>query len=388
MNVPAARAAQSVSPSALDFHSRIAPAPGPRAPDALPPLPPRFRLTPEFRLLLAACTSLPVPDDGIEAEEIVSRSTTALDWDVFLALVDRHAVPGPVYAALGRIGSSHLPTRVREKLKRKKIHASGRALVHAAEFVRLSQVLAGAGIEVLPLKGVALSLRLFGDPGVRLVRDLDLMVRPGDLAASDRLLRASGYQCVFPDFALTPKMENRILLQDHHRNYWHPGFQVMLELHWRLDHWTPENVAELWRRSHLVEWKGTTFRQLDDDVLLLFLCSPGAGHKWSQLSREHPCLAAPLAKFVQSEKTASDLASQALRVILMDTPDLVTSERLGQLRYLRYMLRLRRRLSIRAYMRTVWISSSYFKDFSPPDRFFWLHYLLRPLLWLKRYAAH
>ncbi len=45
----------------------------------------------------------------------------------------------------------------------------------------------------MPRKGVALSQRLFGDPGTRDGGDLDLLVRAEQLVRSDRLLEASGY---------------------------------------------------------------------------------------------------------------------------------------------------------------------------------------------------
>ena len=209
----------------------------------------------------------------------------------------------------------------------------------------------------------------------------------------------------------------------------------MLELHWRLHHWTPPNVAELWRHTHLTAWMGTTFRQLDDDALFLFLCGHGAGHKWSHLkwlsdaalllqscaaqsriahwdalhelaaqfdleralaqtallvhwlyqpSRDTPCLPAPLYDCIRRQTTAAGLAAQAFQVTRMDHRDVARSEHLGQLKYLRYMLRLRPRLPLHVYLRQVWISTHDFKDFSPPDRLFWLHYLMRPVFWLRR----
>jgi len=407
---------------------------------SLPPLPARFRFTPEFQLLAACSVIAPGSTDQSHTEAILSRCAKVVDWNAFLLLVDRHSVPGPVYSALCRHGVGHWPDGIREKLKRKKIQSCGRALVYAAELVRLIQAFAAEGIEVLSLKGAALSVHLFGDPGMRHVRDLDLMVQPEDLTHSDQLLNASGYQCIFPDFAPTQKMENRILLQDHHRTYWHDGLQVMVELHWRIEHWTSENVAELWQHCHGTDWMGTTIRQLDDDALLLLLCSHGAGHKWSHLkwlsdvallmTQERSaswdallemasrfdllralaqatllvhwlygtwsrtpvltlsCLAEPLCELIEQERTSSDLASQALRVMLMDNRNLLASESLGQLKYLRYTLRLRTRMPVAVYMRQVLISSSYFKDFSAPDWLFWLHYPLRPLIWIKRHYIH
>jgi len=160
----------------------------------------------------------------------------------------------------------------------------------------------------------------------------------------------------------------------------------------------------------------------------LFLCSHGAGHKWScikwlsdivvlmtqkrssnwdrlldmavRFDLERALaqtgilmhwlygirLAEPLCELIQRERPSHDLACEALRVTLMNERDLLASESFGQLKYLRYTLRLRRHLSFPVYLRQVLISSNYL-EFFPPDRLLWLHYPLRPLIRLKRHYS-
>jgi hypothetical protein len=379
-------------------------------PNSLPALPSRFRFTPEFQLLLACCSTAPALQEQSWAETIASLCGATIDWGGFTSLVDRHQVPGLVYAALCRHGAGSVPDRVRQRLKKRKIQVCGRALRHAAELVRLNTAFAKQGIDVIPLKGVGLSVRLFGDPGMRHVRDMDLMVKPEELEQSAQLLAANGYQCMFPDFQATQKMEKRMRAQDHHQAYWHDRLKVLVELHWRIDQWTPENVSELWSHCEKIDWTGTTIKQLDNNALLLFLCSHGAGHKWSCLkwlsdvaalmAQERTAtwdslldlavrfdleralaqtslllhwlygtrLPEPLLALIRKERPSRDLACRALQVMLMDETHVLASERLGQLKYFPYTLRLRRRLPFYVYMRQLWISSSY----------------LRPLIWLKR----
>ena len=399
--------------------------------DSVPALPSRFLLTPEFRLLVACSAAQRASRENPSTSTIASLCASTINWDAFVTLVDRHLMHGPTYSALCDHGAGSLPSPMKQRLKRRKLQVCGQALRHAAELARLNRAFASQGIDTISLKGVALSLRLFGDAAMRHVRDIDLMVKPAEIGRSDELLKACGYKCTFPDFELTPKTEKKMLSHDHHRTYFHEQLQVMVELHWRIDQWTAENVSELWQHCTKMNWLGTTARELDDAALLLYLCSHGAGHKWSCLkwlndvaallqqksqasdSRSTwdailemaarfdleralaqtallvhwlygTSLPEPLCKLIETEPPAVDLACQALQVMLMDEAHLHASEHLGQWKYLRYTLRLRRHLPFHVHLSQILISSSYFNEVTLPDRLFWLHYPLRPLIWLTR----
>ena len=48
----------------------------------------------------------------------------------------------------------------------------------AEELVQLLRLLGGAGVPVIPLKGVALAESLYGDPALRACADTDVLCRP------------------------------------------------------------------------------------------------------------------------------------------------------------------------------------------------------------------
>jgi hypothetical protein len=386
----------------------------------LPALPNRFRLSPEFRLLAASSLVGRAFHGKSQAEKISSLCAGAIDWEAFISLVDRHQLQGLAYASLCR--QLNLPEPVRERLKQRKVRTSARSLLYGAEVIRLSTAFTQHQIAAISLKGVLLSRRLFGDPGMRRIGDLDFMVQPQELSEADQLLKSAGYRRVFPNFEPTPKMRNWMLSQEHHMTYRHDGLQIWLDLHWRLDYWTKENVAELWAHRESTEWMGTTVQQLDDEALLLLLCSHGAGHRWScvkwlsdvaaLLTQDRSLdwerliemaarfdlrrtlaqtgllvhwlydipLAEPLCELIRREPIAYELAGDALQVAQAKAQAPLP---FGSIRILRHTLRLRRRLGLRAYLKRVLISAGDFKEFLLPDRFFWLHYPLRPLLWIK-----
>ena len=387
---------------------------------SLPPLPRKFCLTPEFRLLLACCST-----PGPSSESIALLSAAGIDWNKFVQLAARQQVALLAHAALHQRARDFIPQKAREKLKDQAVRARGRALHHVAESVRLNRAFLQEGIGAIPMKGTTLSQQLFNDPAMRQVQDIDFMVRQEDLDRADHLLTTHGYRRIFPAAELTPKMRQRTLLQDHHWTYTHSGLPLALELHWRLDLWTREDVLELWNHSQKMECMGTTFRVLDQDATLLLLCSHGAGHRWSRLkwlndvalllARERTAasdslfamaarlgleralaqaallahwllgtdLAEPLRQLVQREPLCVTLASQAVRALFMDRRRLRRMERFGLLTSLPYTLCLRKDLALTVYMRKLWMSSAYFGDFPLSDQWFWLYYPLRPLLWAR-----
>jgi hypothetical protein len=64
----------------------------------------------------------------------------------------------------------------------------------APELARLLAVLDEAGIPAIPLKGVALAEALYGDPGLRVFSDIDILVPAKNFADAFRLFRSSGYR--------------------------------------------------------------------------------------------------------------------------------------------------------------------------------------------------
>ncbi|HSE95650.1 MAG TPA: nucleotidyltransferase family protein, partial [Methylomirabilota bacterium] len=91
---------------------------------------------------------------------------------------------------------------------------------------RVLRTLGDAGIEALVLKGAALALAYYGDPGLRPMADLDVLVRPGAAAVASDVLRRCGWSA---DRAVTPGY----LAVTHAETFRDPG-RRKCDLHWRL----------------------------------------------------------------------------------------------------------------------------------------------------------
>jgi hypothetical protein len=64
--------------------------------------------------------------------------------------------------------------------------AHSEALFRAHVLAMVARFLTDAGVEALLVKGAALALTVYDDPAVRIMRDIDLLVRPGENDRSSR----------------------------------------------------------------------------------------------------------------------------------------------------------------------------------------------------------
>lgn len=373
---------------------------------------------PEFRLLLD-CSA-----PGLQGAAIAAMRPLKIDWPRFLKLVARHRVAPAVFQCLNVAGDPAVPAAVLDRLRRRAHSASVRALRHAALALELAAVFEQHGIQTLALKGAALSRRLFGDAGLREVRDADLLVRPGALADADGLLRQRGFARRFPRLDPTPRRLAALLRREQHFEYEqiHTGLRV--ELHWQIESWDAEGLEWLWRHSQLRTWDAGALRELDELALVLFVVAHGARHKWfcvkwladaaRLLSGIPPSAIAPLLEAARTLDLTRPLAQAALLVrqlyrvplpaALVDLPSVepvtpyLVREALRAMRgsvqeHLRghsprawwRNRRYARSLDHRA--RRHWPGMLRTRDFDLvplPDWLFWLYYPLRPLLWLRR----
>lgn len=351
----------------------------------------------EFQLLIT-CSWVPPTAERIDAEGV--------NWDAFLALVRRHQVPVLAQRALRGLA----PYDAGAELKRMAQFSGARALVVGAELLKLCRAFESANIEMIPLKGVLLSLHLFGDAGTRHPGDLDVMIRPQDLEATNELLKRLGYVSGVPAAAL-PLLRGH----DYECSYEHPDNGFSVDVHWGHELWTAGQTSELWEQCEIVQWGGVPVRQLRGDALLLYLCDHGAKHRWSRvkwLSDVAMLFAAPralpaselyaLARRWDLEQPLAEAASlvhrlygielapgmptdhkaanESLAAMLMTRQELLAAHKQWGLR----KLRRRKALPWYAHVRRLLIQAEDLQLCPLPGAFAWLYYPLRPFLWCWR----
>jgi Uncharacterised nucleotidyltransferase len=155
------------------------------------------------------------------------------------------------------------------------------------ELIGLLTMFHGAGLRVIPLKGVALAQSLYGDTTLRVCSDLDVLVPRKLVAESLRLLLGNGYEHAERhrveldevDELLNSNMEYGLRGRT-------AGFEYLLELHWdiawrwRTDTWM---IDDLWGDARPGTFFGADIWTLSPEWELLYLAVHAARHRWSAL---------------------------------------------------------------------------------------------------------
>jgi Uncharacterised nucleotidyltransferase len=101
---------------------------------------------------------------------------------------------------------------------------------------RVISALSSAGVGSVALKGPALGETIYGDPGLRLSSDVDLLVDPKHLEAAVALVRGLGYS------APTDRLQPNGLPLLHYSLAHEQGELPPVEIHWRI-HWYEGSFA-------------------------------------------------------------------------------------------------------------------------------------------------
>ncbi len=145
--------------------------------------------------------------DHDRCERLARLASVVKPEPAALGIIEREGVGPILYRHLKRAGAVDCPLLA--PLRGLAIRHRHATAIRTAEFVRLSSALAAQGIPSAALKGIALAHALYPEPGLRPMRDIDFLVRPGDAGAARKLLEREGY-----DFE--PGHPSRFMRRHHH----------------------------------------------------------------------------------------------------------------------------------------------------------------------------
>ncbi len=156
--------------------------------------------------------------------------------------------------------------------------------VAVAELAELVDALAASGIQVLPFKGPVFGAQAYGDPSLRVFRDLDLLIAAEDVTAALAMLDQLGYRSDVGD--LSPRR-----LRDYHRYNGQDALfaagRMPVEPHWALAPRTLSMAFDpvpLWARAGSIDVNGRALPCVAPEDALLIACLHGGKEQWSRLS--------------------------------------------------------------------------------------------------------
>lgn len=233
--------------------------------------------SPQFRLL-AACARWP---RGPERDQGVREAAASLssDWPAFLAMVRRHRM-API-ALDGLVCAGIAPPAELKALAGRDVR---QALGLCAEAARLQTLFAAEGIAMAVVKGPALSQLLYGAPGLRQSKDLDVWVTPADVPRAIEQLQASGYDVIDGPPASAGPWFDLWLDTVKDTIFRHPATGFVVELHHSLIN-NRHVIAQLSiaDASREVTLGGAVFHTLGEDDLFAYLCTHGTVTRWFRL---------------------------------------------------------------------------------------------------------
>jgi len=216
-----------------------------------------------------------------EARALSQRDDFA--WDAVRKVVEREGI-APLLYAIAR-GRSLLPANLEEAWRLAYFTNARRNLLLFHELERVLGQLAARGIPAIVLKGAALAGSIYGNPAVRPMCDVDVLVHQEDAPTALRVLTDIGYTTPQAEARAgdTLAYENEVLLRK-------PGAQEMtLEIHWSLFD-SPYYQHRLalnwfWETAVPLRIETLTTRMLGPEALLLHLCGHLLLHHGSDAPR-------------------------------------------------------------------------------------------------------
>lgn len=207
-----------------------------------------------------------------------------LQWRVIMERACSHQVYPLLYRNLRDLGFPGVPEAVQSELKGLYLANALRNQLLAEELARLLTLLGGAGISVIPLKGVSLAQSLYGDVAARTSVDIDILVPPANLQPAIRLILTSGYRPEVND----PYFAKLVLRHGRHFNAARDsrGTSFVVELHWMLvQHCSRDGdaVRDLWAESRPRTYFGAPAFSMTPEWEFLYLCTHAADHDWQML---------------------------------------------------------------------------------------------------------
>jgi hypothetical protein len=170
----------------------------------------------------------------LAGRDLLTRALKGLQPSI-LEFFRREELAPWLFSLIARYGlQAEVDGALLEIMRQEYVDAVGPTAEEEQEISQVLQALSLAGVEAIPLKGADLRHRVYDDPIVRPMVDLDLLIPETQIDISCSTLESLG-------FRLQPKfIDPRPGFRQRYRREIHldppPNLPLMVDLHWQLDH--------------------------------------------------------------------------------------------------------------------------------------------------------
>jgi hypothetical protein len=226
----------------------------------------------KIRLLFCQLLQNPVPASLVEKFSCMTPN----EWDELALVAEHQLLTGILHHRLRILsGKFTLPENLRARLHQVYVETIATNMHIIRYTSQVLRALQARGLHVIGLKGIYLLDNVYENIGLRLLTDVDLLVRAGDLRAVIACLQDLGYdnktwfdpQADNQDLMHVPPLKNKDGL--------------MIELHWRISFEEDPfdfDIDGIWKRTIPAKIAGEEGLALSIEDLILHLCFHTAYH--------------------------------------------------------------------------------------------------------------
>jgi hypothetical protein len=215
-------------------------------------------------------------------------SNEPIPWRQVLDLAEAHRLGPLLYDTVRQTGMD-VPPPIHHRLREIYYQVAASNSLRLAELEPILDSLSAAGIPVLLLKGAALATTVYGNPALRPMGDLDLLVRREVVQEVPRVLEPLGYDLSPPpaghSLAYAARFNGEIGLAKNVQ-----AGELVLDVHGHLvagqwlHHATRIDMDAVWRAARSLADGGLSALQLCPEDTLLHLCvHAGLSHSYTEL---------------------------------------------------------------------------------------------------------
>jgi len=243
--------------------------------------------------VLLQCTrnALKQTDRG-ELKKLLSKEN--LKWTPILKQASKQGVSPLLYHCLKSFEGELVSAKTLGELKKIYYATLARNIALYSELEKILDSFARAGIEVILLKGAAFATTLYGDIGLRPMKDLDILIHKSDLEKAKTAVSSLGYSLDPSLLSLLkkglPVGKYYLLHHPHLPPYYKKKGRIFLEVHWTLTSRTMPfkfDTPGLWERAVGAEISERRVRVLSTEDALVYMCTHIARHRFSANLREY-----------------------------------------------------------------------------------------------------
>jgi hypothetical protein len=216
----------------------------------------------------------------VELQAIDALILKIEDCDYFSTQIIERGLAPLLYKKLPQLSNSHIiPSQVQTKLRAAYYKTVSRSIMLYGAYHEVVELFIKAGIPVIALKGMYISEHLYQDIGLRLMSDIDLLVREEDGERCLELLVSLGYSAM-PFQKNISEFTDSVGIESFHESgeaHYRPMLkgEVSVEIHTKLQNTSEhyqQSLTDIWENAKPVTINGLPALALDNFNLLIHLC--------------------------------------------------------------------------------------------------------------------